>query len=99
MRAVCSLCSGYRRSLRTISEIVREAAISFRSPQGLTIEVPTRRSRWTCPKSSHEPNGFRPARSCWLDLTPIGPGEGWDGMPDVHDAGPHGVRHHDKYRE
>lgn len=33
----------------------------------------------------------------WLDLTPFGRGEGWDGMPDVHGKGMDWVKHHDRY--
>lgn len=33
----------------------------------------------------------------WLDLTPFGRGEGWDGMPDVGGAGMEWLRHHDRY--
>jgi predicted dithiol-disulfide oxidoreductase (DUF899 family) len=35
----------------------------------------------------------------YLDLTPLGRGEGWDGMPDVGGVGRHWVRHHDRYDE
>jgi predicted dithiol-disulfide oxidoreductase (DUF899 family) len=35
----------------------------------------------------------------WLDLTPLGRGEGWDGMPNISQAGDGKtwVRHHDRY--
>jgi predicted dithiol-disulfide oxidoreductase (DUF899 family) len=33
----------------------------------------------------------------FLDVTPFGRGEGWDGMPDVHGKGMHWVEHRDKY--
>ena len=33
----------------------------------------------------------------WLDLTPFGRGEGWDGMPDVGGLGMEWLRHHDRY--
>ena len=33
----------------------------------------------------------------WLDLTPFGRGEGWDGMPDLDGRGKEWVRHHDRY--
>ena len=33
------------------------------------------------------------ATHSWLDLTPFGRGEGWDGMPDLHAP----LRHHDRY--
>jgi predicted dithiol-disulfide oxidoreductase (DUF899 family) len=33
----------------------------------------------------------------YLDLTPLGRGEGWGGMPDVHGLGRHWLRHHDRY--
>ncbi len=33
----------------------------------------------------------------WLDLTPFGRGEGWDGMPDLNGEGQFWTRHHDKY--
>lgn len=33
----------------------------------------------------------------YLDLTPLGRGEGWGGMPDVHGQGRHWLRHHDRY--
>lgn len=33
----------------------------------------------------------------WLDLTPFGRGEGWDGMPDIDGKGLDWLRHHDKY--
>ena len=33
----------------------------------------------------------------WLDLTPFGRGEGWDGMPDVAGKGMEWLRHHDRY--
>lgn len=33
----------------------------------------------------------------WLDLTPFGRGEGWDGMPDLDEKGLGWLRHHDKY--
>ncbi len=33
----------------------------------------------------------------YLDLTPFGRGEGWDGMPDVNGAGLDWLRLHDKY--
>ncbi len=35
----------------------------------------------------------------YLDLTPFGRGEGWDGMPDVHGLGMNWIRHHDKYTD
>ena len=35
----------------------------------------------------------------WLDLTPSGRGEGWDGMPDLRGQGKHWIRHHDRYGE
>ncbi|HWM91441.1 MAG TPA: DUF899 domain-containing protein [Thermoanaerobaculia bacterium] len=35
----------------------------------------------------------------WLDLTPLGRGEGWDGMPDIDKKGMFWTRHHDKYDE
>jgi predicted dithiol-disulfide oxidoreductase (DUF899 family) len=33
----------------------------------------------------------------YLDLTPFGRGEGWDGMPDLDGKGQGWLRHHDKY--
>lgn len=33
----------------------------------------------------------------YLDLTPFGRGEGWDGMPDLDGKGMHWVRMHDRY--
>jgi predicted dithiol-disulfide oxidoreductase (DUF899 family) len=33
----------------------------------------------------------------YMDLTPMGRGEGWDGMPDLHEQGMGWLRHHDKY--
>lgn len=33
----------------------------------------------------------------YLDLTPFGRGEGWDGMPDLEKKGQNWLRHHDKY--
>ena len=33
----------------------------------------------------------------YLDLTPFGRGEGWDGMPDVGGKGLGWLRHHDRY--
>lgn len=33
----------------------------------------------------------------WLDLTPAGRGEGWDGMPDLDGQGVGWVRRHDEY--
>jgi predicted dithiol-disulfide oxidoreductase (DUF899 family) len=33
----------------------------------------------------------------WLDLTPFGRGEGWDGMPDLDGKGLGWLRHHDRY--
>jgi len=33
------------------------------------------------------------AANSWLDITPFGRGEGWDGMPDLKAP----VRHHDRY--
>ncbi|MBM7063285.1 DUF899 domain-containing protein [Pseudomonas sp. UL073] len=33
----------------------------------------------------------------YLDLTPFGRGEGWDGMPDLHGAGMNWTRLHDQY--
>ncbi len=33
----------------------------------------------------------------YLDLTPFGRGEGWDGMPDLEGKGMSWLRHHDKY--
>ncbi len=33
----------------------------------------------------------------WLDLTPFGRGEGWDGMPDLGGLGQGWLRHHDRY--
>lgn len=33
----------------------------------------------------------------FLDLTPIGRGEGWDGMPDLGGRGMDWLRHHDRY--
>jgi predicted dithiol-disulfide oxidoreductase (DUF899 family) len=33
----------------------------------------------------------------WLDLTPFGRGEGWDGMPDLEGKGMGWLRHHDRY--
>ena len=33
------------------------------------------------------------ATHSWLDLTPFGRGEGWDGMPNLHAP----LRHHDRY--
>jgi predicted dithiol-disulfide oxidoreductase (DUF899 family) len=33
----------------------------------------------------------------YLDLTPFGRGEGWDGMPDVNGMGHNWLRHHDKH--
>lgn len=35
----------------------------------------------------------------YLDLTPIGRGEGWGGMPDLHGVGKAWLRHHDRYDE
>jgi predicted dithiol-disulfide oxidoreductase (DUF899 family) len=35
--------------------------------------------------------------SNWLDLTPLGRQEGWDGMPDLNGQGKFWVRHHDRY--
>jgi predicted dithiol-disulfide oxidoreductase (DUF899 family) len=35
----------------------------------------------------------------FLDLTPFGRGEGWDGMPDIGGKGKMWLRHHDKYDE
>jgi predicted dithiol-disulfide oxidoreductase (DUF899 family) len=37
------------------------------------------------------------ATHSWLDLTPYGRGEGWDGMPDLDLLGKGWVRHHDRY--
>ncbi|HET8625263.1 MAG TPA: DUF899 domain-containing protein [Gemmatimonadales bacterium] len=34
----------------------------------------------------------------YLDLTPFGRGEGWDGMPDLFGLGMGWLRHHDNYR-
>jgi predicted dithiol-disulfide oxidoreductase (DUF899 family) len=34
-----------------------------------------------------------------LDLTPLGRGEGWGGMPDYQGQGQNWLRHHDKYAE
>jgi predicted dithiol-disulfide oxidoreductase (DUF899 family) len=33
-----------------------------------------------------------------LDLTPLGRGEGWDGMPDLEGKGMGWLRHYDRYR-
>jgi len=33
----------------------------------------------------------------YLDLTPFGRGEGWDGMPDLGGQGQRWLRHHDRY--
>jgi predicted dithiol-disulfide oxidoreductase (DUF899 family) len=33
------------------------------------------------------------ATHSWLDLTPFGRGEGWDGMPNLEAP----LRHHDRY--
>ncbi|MBD0319549.1 MAG: DUF899 family protein, partial [Gemmatimonadetes bacterium] len=33
----------------------------------------------------------------FLDLTPFGRGEGWDGMPDLGGLGMNWLRHHDRY--
>jgi predicted dithiol-disulfide oxidoreductase (DUF899 family) len=33
----------------------------------------------------------------WLDLTPFGRGEAWDGMPDLGGLGKNWIRHHDQY--
>jgi predicted dithiol-disulfide oxidoreductase (DUF899 family) len=33
----------------------------------------------------------------YLDLTVLGRGEGWGGMPDLHGLGRHWLRHHDRY--
>lgn len=33
----------------------------------------------------------------YLDLTPFGRLEGWDGMPDLHGAGLFCDKHHDRY--
>ena len=33
----------------------------------------------------------------WLDLTPFGRGEGWDGMIDLDGQGQNWLRHHDRY--
>ena len=33
----------------------------------------------------------------WMDLTPFGRGEGWDGMPDLGGQGMNWLRHHDRY--
>jgi predicted dithiol-disulfide oxidoreductase (DUF899 family) len=35
----------------------------------------------------------------YLDLTPFGRGEGWDGMPDLDHTGMFWTKHHDKYVE
>jgi predicted dithiol-disulfide oxidoreductase (DUF899 family) len=35
----------------------------------------------------------------YLDLTPFGRGEGWDGMPDLDQTGMFWTKHHDKYVE
>jgi predicted dithiol-disulfide oxidoreductase (DUF899 family) len=35
----------------------------------------------------------------YLDLTPLGRGEGWGGMPDLNGKGLTWLRHHDKYGE
>lgn len=35
----------------------------------------------------------------FLDLTPYGRGEGWDGMPDIGGKGKMWFRHHDKYED
>ena len=35
----------------------------------------------------------------YLDLTPFGRGEGWDGMPDLDCKGMHGARLHDEYEQ
>jgi predicted dithiol-disulfide oxidoreductase (DUF899 family) len=35
----------------------------------------------------------------YLDLTPLGRGEGWGGMPDLDDKGRSWLRHHDRYGE
>jgi predicted dithiol-disulfide oxidoreductase (DUF899 family) len=37
--------------------------------------------------------------SNWLDLTPLGRQEGWDGMPDLTGEGMFWVRHHDRYED
>jgi len=34
-----------------------------------------------------------------LDLTPLGRGEGWNGMPDYQGQGHNWLRHHDKYED
>jgi predicted dithiol-disulfide oxidoreductase (DUF899 family) len=33
----------------------------------------------------------------FLDLTPFGRGEGWDGMPDLGGQGQDWLRYHDRY--
>jgi predicted dithiol-disulfide oxidoreductase (DUF899 family) len=35
----------------------------------------------------------------YLDLTPLGRGEGWGGMPDLNGRGQSWLRHHDRYEE
>lgn len=35
----------------------------------------------------------------YLDITPLGRGEGWGGMPDLHGLGQHWLRHHDRYEK
>ena len=35
----------------------------------------------------------------FLDATPFGRGEGWDGMPDLHGKGMWWMMHHDKYEQ
>ncbi|MEN0106727.1 MAG: DUF899 family protein, partial [Pseudomonas sp.] len=35
----------------------------------------------------------------WLDLTPLGRREGWDGMPDLHGAGKYWWKLHDSYAQ
>jgi predicted dithiol-disulfide oxidoreductase (DUF899 family) len=35
----------------------------------------------------------------YLDLTPFGRGEGWDGMPDLDGKGMGWLRHHDRYKQ
>lgn len=35
----------------------------------------------------------------YLDMTPFGRGEGWDGMPDLTGEGLHWLRHHDRYQD
>jgi predicted dithiol-disulfide oxidoreductase (DUF899 family) len=35
----------------------------------------------------------------YLDLTPFGRSEGWDGMPDLDGKGMNWTKHHDRYED